>query len=141
MKRPIKRMIQILNRTGAIKVFIAYLVILCVGAVLITLFEPEVKNFGDGLWFCFVASTTIGFGDFYAVTILGRIVIILITIAGILTIAIVPGVVVSYYTEYLRSKQDETVSTFLEKLENLHNLSKDELEELSKKVKEHNKRR
>ncbi|MBQ5347424.1 MAG: two pore domain potassium channel family protein [Ruminococcus sp.] len=139
--RPIKRMIRILNRTGAVKVFIAYIIVLCIGAVLVTLFEPGIRHIGDGFWFCFVSSTTIGFGDFYAVTVLGRIVIILITIFGILTVAVVPGVIVSYYTEYLHIKEKETVSTFLEKLEHLPELPKEELEELSKKVKEFNKKK
>lgn len=141
MKRPFKRMHNILKRTGAIKIYIAFIVALCIGAVLVTIFEPSVKNIGDGLWFCFVASTTIGFGDFYAVTFLGRIVIVIISIFGILTVALVPGVIVSYYTEYLHQKENETISVFLEKLEHLPELSKEELTELSEKVKEYNKKK
>lgn len=45
------------------------------------------------------------------------------------------GVAVSYYMEYLNNRKEETVSGFLEKLENLHNLSKNELKEISDKVK------
>ncbi len=104
------------------------------------IFEPQVNSFGDGLWFCFVASTTIGFGDITAVTVLGRIVIVIITICGILTTAMVPGVVVAYYTEYVRAKEKDTVSTFLEKLENLPDLSKEELEQLSERVKRFSKK-
>ena len=37
-----------------------------------------------------------------------------------------------------KARQDETVSTFLEKLEHLPELSKEELEELSERVKKFN---
>ena len=45
------------------------------------------------------------------------------------------GSVVSYYNEYLNAKQKETISLFLEKLEDLPNLSKKELQDISNKVK------
>ena len=135
MKKPLRRMIHLLIHTGAVKIFFAYLAVIAAGGVLTWIFEPQVNSFGDGLWFCFVASTTIGFGDITAVTLLGRIVIVIITICGILTTAMVPGVVVAYYTEYIRAKERDTASTFLEKLEDLPNLSTEELEQLSERVK------
>ena len=61
-----------------------------------------------------------------------------VTLFGVLTVAMVPGVVVAYYTEYLKIKEKETVSTFLEKLERLPELSKEELTELSERVKQFN---
>ena len=135
MKKPFRRMIHLLVRTGAIKIFFFYVAVVAIGGVLTWIFEPQVNSFGDGLWFCFVASTTIGFGDITAVTLLGRIVIVIITICGILTTAMVPGVVVAYYTEYIRAKE-----TFLEKLEDLPNLSTEELEQLSERVKRFSKK-
>ncbi|MBQ6387448.1 MAG: two pore domain potassium channel family protein [Ruminococcus sp.] len=140
MKRPIKRIIQLLIHTGAIKIFVSYLIALCISAVLIWIFEPQVNNLWDGMWFCFVASTTIGFGDIIAVTVAGRIVIIFITLCGILTVAMVPGVVVTYYTEYLRATERDTVSKFLEKLECLPELDKKELKEISERVREYRKK-
>lgn len=141
VNRPIKRMIKIINRTGLTKVFIAYIIILCIGALLVTIFEPNIKNYGDALWYCFVSSTTIGFGDYVAVGIIGRLVTIAVTISGILTVAIIPGVIVSYYTEYLRIKEKQTISTFLEELENLSNLNKEQLDNISERVRKFNKRK
>ena len=134
-------MIHLLNHTGTIKVFFAYVIVLCIGAVLTWLFEPQVQSLWDGFWFCFVASTTIGFGDITAVTVIGRLVVIFVTLCGILTVAMVPGVVVAYYTEYLRKREEDTVSTFLEKLEHLPELQKKELEEISERIKNFNKKR
>ena len=136
-----KRIINILKKTGAIKFFIGFIILLSISSILLTIFEPNINNIGDGLWYLFVSSTTIGFGDFYAVSLLGRILTVLVAINGILLTAVLTGVILSYYMEYLSSKEKETVSMFLEKLEDLPNLSKEELETISLKVKEYNKKK
>ena len=135
-----KRCVFVLKHTGAIRIFWSFVIAACVAALVLYLAEPEIKTYGDGLWYCFVASTTVGFGDFYAVTTLGRIVTIFITIFGIMTVAMVPGVLVAYYTEFLKGQEEETISEFMEKLEELPNLSKDELESLSERVKKFRRR-
>ena len=137
----LKRIGMVLKRTGTIKIFFAYLILLCISGALLWAIEPQVNGLFEGIYFSFVASTTIGFGDIVPVTVLGRIITIIVTLFGILTVAMVPGVVVSYYTEYLKSKENETISTFLEKLEHLPELSKEELTELSEKVKKFNNKR
>ena len=131
-----KRCVFVLKHTGAIRIFCFFVFAACVAALVLCLAEPEIETYGDGLWYCFVASTTVGFGDFYAVTAVGRIITIFITLFGIMTVAMVPGVVVAYYTEYLKTQEEETISEFMEKLENLPNLSREELETLSGRVKE-----
>lgn len=137
----LRRIGRLLVRTGTVKIAIAYLVLLCIGGVALSFIEPQVHGIFDGFYFCFVASTTVGFGDIVPVTVLGRVITIIVTLAGILTVAMVPGVVVAYYTEYLKIKEKETVSTFLEKLERLPELSREELTELSDRVKEFNKKK
>lgn len=139
--RPIKRIGKLLWHTGTIKIFFAYLIVLCISGLLLRFIEPQVDTFFDGIYFSFVASTTIGFGDIVPVTLIGKIITIVVTLIGILTVAMVPGVVVAYYTEYLRAKENETISTFLEKLEHLPDLSKEELEDLSERVRQFNKNR
>ena len=136
-----KRIIGVLKHTGAIKIFFSYLILLCIAGTVMSFIEPQIKGIFEGIYFCFVASTTIGFGDIVPVTLIGRIITMVITLFGILTVAMVPGVVVAYYTEYLKAKENDTVSTFLEKLERLPELSKDELTELSDRVKQFNKKR
>ena len=95
----------------------------------------NISRVTDGLWYCFVSSTTIGFGDIYAVTTAGRILTVICGIYGILVTAMIPGVILTYYTEYIKHQENITVSLFLEKLEQLPDLSKDELVELSNRVK------
>ena len=139
--KAMKRIGKLLVRTGTINMFLAYLIILLIGGIVVMFIEPEVKDIFDGFYFLFVASSTIGFGDIGPVTLLGKIITILVTLFGILTTAMVPGVVVAYYTEYLKIREKETISTFLDKLENLPDMSKEELAELSERVKEFNKSR
>lgn len=137
--KPLKRIGKLLVRTGAIKIFGAYVVVLIIGGILLTFIEPQVHGIFEGFYYCFVASTTIGFGDIVPVTAWGRIITIVVTLVGLMAVAMVPGVVVAYYTEYLKIREKETAATFLEKLERLPELSKEELSELSEKVKEFNK--
>lgn len=130
-----KRVWFVLRKTGALKTFLGFISLCLVASILLKHIEPGIKTIGDGIWYCFVASTTIGFGDIYATTTLGRCITILVSLCGIFVFAMMTGVVVSYYMEYLNNRKDETVSVFLEKLENLENLSKRELKEISDKVK------
>ena len=137
----LKRLGKLLWHTGTIKIFFAYIVVLCIAGLILRFIEPQVDTFFDGIYFSFVASTTIGFGDIVPVTFWGRMITMITTLVGILTVAMVPGVVVAYYTEYLKAKESETVSTFLEKLDHLPELSKEELEELSERVRQFKKKR
>lgn len=130
----LRRVWRILTRTGAIKIFISFLIFSCVVAFVLRFVEPQIETFGDGLWYCFVASTTIGFGDIYVITPIGRILTVIVAVYGIFVVAMVPGVVVSYYMEYLKMQEKETISVFLERLEKLPELSKDELKKLSERV-------
>lgn len=135
----LRRIIKLLRHTKTNRMFLAYLLVLLAGGVIMYFIEPLVTNIFDGFYFMFVASTTIGFGDIYPQTVVGKIITIIVSLIGILTVAMVPGVVVAYYTEYLKLQEKDTISTFLEKLEHLPDMDKDELQDLSERVKKFNK--
>lgn len=116
--------------------FVSFLLFLVISSIVLVLIEPEISTLGDGIWYCYVAATTIGFGDICVSTRIGKIITILVSMYGILITAMVPGVVVSYYMEYLKIREKETISVFFEKLERLSELSQEELAELSERVKE-----
>ena len=137
--KKLRRCIKILKYTGTLKMFFSFVIFLCLAAVVLMIVEPQIKTVGDGIWYCFVSATTIGFGDIYVTTRIGRAITILVALYGILMTAMVPGVVVSYYMEYIKIREKETISTFLEKLEKLPELSKEELLEVSEKIKKFNK--
>ena len=135
----LRRIIKLLRHTKTNRMFLAYLLVLLAGGVLMYFIEPGVNDIFDGFYFLFVASTTIGFGDIVPVTVIGKIITMIVSLIGILTVAMVPGVVVAYYTEYLKLQEKDTISTFLEKLEHLPDMDKDELLDLSERVKQFNK--
>ena len=136
MAKRFKRFVSVLRHTGAIHFFWSYMAIICIAAVVLALCEPNISRFTDGLWYCFVASTTVGFGDIVATTLIGRIITVVVVLYGIVTAAMVPGVALTYYLEYVKAKETETTSLFLEKLENLPDLSREELQQLSQKIKD-----
>ena len=135
----IKIFLRIIKRTGLTKMIATFLVLFVVCSVIILLAEPKIKTFTDALWYTFVASTSIGFGDICPETHIGKIVTVLITIYEIIVAAMIPGVVVTYYGEYMKAREDDTITAFLEKLEMLPDLPKEELQKLSEKVKKFNK--
>ena len=136
--KAVRRLWLVMKRTGGLKIFVVYFIAMCVVSAVLMIAEPHINTFFDSLWYCFIATTTIGFGDIYTVTPIGRIITVFISLYGIIITAVLTGVIVSYYMEYIKIKENETISVFLEELEELPNLSKDKLKELSERVKRFN---
>lgn len=128
-------LLSILKQTNGSKILISFVFALFITAGFIQYFEPGINTYGDSLWYCFTAVSSIGFGDFTAVTGIGRVLTVYISLHAILILAIIPGIVVSYYMEIIERRKNVTVSMFLEKLEHLSQLSKKELDEISRNIK------
>ena len=135
MKR-LKLLWIILKRTKATQIILGFVLFLFANAAVIQLVEPNINRYGDALWYCYAVISTAGFGDFVAVTFIGKICSVLLTIYDIFVIAIVSGVVVNFYTQMVEMQRKETLIMFMDKLERLPELSKEELESISKKVRE-----
>ena len=73
-------------------------------------------------------------GDIVAMTFIGKLVSVFVTIYTIFVVAIVTGVVVNYYGQIVEMQRRETAMMFLDKLERLPELSKEDLEDISKRV-------
>ena len=126
---------MILKRTKATQILSGYIVFLFASAAIIQLVEPDINRYGDALWYCYAVLSTAGFGDIVAMTFVGKLVSVLVTIYTIFVVAIVTGVVVNYYGQIVEMQRRETAMMFLDKLERLPELSKEELEDISKRVK------
>lgn len=126
---------KILKLTYTDRLFTGFIIIYLIVSLIIMLAEPSVNTYGDSLWFCFVTFTSIGFGDFFAVTLIGRISLVILTLYGIIILALIPGVFVSFYQENLRIREKTSQLEILDKLENLDTLSKEELKKISEKIK------
>ena len=129
---------NILVRTKTDKILIAYVVFVLLSALLIVLFDPAITSYADALWYCYAVISTAGFGDVVATTFVSKILSLLVTMYSTIVIAIVTGVVVNFHTQIIEMQQKETITAFMDKLEHLENMSKEELKEISAKVKKFN---
>lgn len=77
-----------------------------ISAIIIFNVEPEsFKNFFDAVYWATVSLTTVGYGDIYPVTVLGRMVAMISSFFGIAIVALPAGIVTA---EYLNSiKKDK----------------------------------
>ena len=136
-----KLIIKVLKRTGAIKMLYGFIGLFLAISLLIMIFEPKINTFFDSVWYCFNVMTTIGFGDVTSVTIVGRILSIILSVYSILIIAVIPGVLTSYYIESIKLRSNESMEKFMNDLERLPELSKEELSDLSERIKQFQKKR
>lgn len=133
--KKIKLLWGILRSVDADKIFIGFIsFILCI-SLAIQFVEPEINSYSDALWYSFTVVTTIGFGDFVVITSIGRILTLILSLYGIIIVALIPAIIVSYFMEFRKKNVNESVEIYLEKLENLDKLSKEELKELSELIK------
>lgn len=70
--------------------------------------QPEVfSSIPASMWWGIITLTTIGYGDIYPVTVLGKVIGGLISILGIAVYAIPAGILASAFTDELRKKRQE----------------------------------
>ncbi len=129
---------NILVRTKTNQILLTYIVFVLLSALLILLFDPSITRYGDALWYCYAVISTAGFGDVVVTTLFSKIISVLVTAYSTIVIAIVTGVVVNFYTEITELSRKETLTAFMDKLEHLDTMSKEELREISTQVKKFN---
>lgn len=122
---------SILVRTHADKILLTYLVFIAVAALLIQVLEPGIDRFMDALWYCYAVISTAGFGDIVVTTFPAKVISMVLTVYSIIVIALVTGVIVNYYNQLIQIRQKNTLASFVDRIQRLPELSKEELEEMS----------
>ena len=125
---------MVLHKTKADRLVLGFVVFLLVVSGILWAVEPGMTTYREALWYCYAIISTSGFGDFVAVTFVGRVCSILVTIYAIFVIGIVTGVVVSYFQQSVQVQFEDSKMAFLDKLERLPELSKEELEAMAAKA-------
>lgn len=133
--KKLKILMSVLKKTKADKIILGFVVFLLVCAFIIFMAEPDIEKYSDALWYCYAVFSTIGFGDIVATTFITKVLSVLITIYALFALAVATGVVVSFYNSCVEAQFKETKAAFLDKLQRLPELSKEELEEISEKAK------
>ena len=96
-------------RSELLTAFTACLIIICFSAILVYFVEkgaqPEVfKNIGDSMWWAVITFTTVGYGDIYPVTPIGRILCAFISFVGIAMLAIPTGIISSAFITSMKDR-------------------------------------
>ena len=78
-----------------------FVMISTIGPILILQLESEVGNIKtaeDSLWWVYCTISTIGYGDRYPVTSLGRMITVIVSLGGISLFSILTGLIVNFIT-------------------------------------------
>lgn len=70
----------------------------------------KILNFGDSLWWAFITITTVGYGDFYPVTMEGRLIAVGLTVAGISLIGLVTATMGTWVLAALKKIRAEELA-------------------------------
>lgn len=136
MVKRIRIFLRVLKDTGADKIWLSFVIQFFALSVVIWRVEPDIKTYGAALWYSYSVVTTVGFGDVVVQHFLSRVISVWLSLNAVVVFAIITGVIVNYYNRITELKQKETLVSMMHKLENLPDLSKEELEELSRNVSE-----
>lgn len=98
---------------GKVVIFAGIFSVLLVYCGALAVFEAErdapdavIRSFGDSIWWAVVTITTVGYGDMYPVTAVGKIIAILLIISGIAVIGILTAALASWLIEEIKAEKD-----------------------------------
>lgn len=100
---------------GRVRIYALYLttLTLVVSAVLVTMFErnaagSNIHSLGDALWWTTETVSTVGYGDYYPVTVAGRIVAVALFVNGIALLSAVTATISAKVLDYDDSTGKDT---------------------------------
>ena len=125
---------KIIRETGADAIMGSFLALFLLSALAILLTEPDIQSYGESVWYCFTVISTIGFGDVVVHTTAARVFSIILSFYSVFVVAIMTAVVVNYFNETMELRQRDSLTAISDKLEHLHELSREELKDLSARI-------
>lgn len=90
--------------------YTASFITICFSAILMYYIErsaqPEVfENIGDGIWWAIITFATVGYGDIYPITPLGKLLGCIICLVGVAMVAIPTGIISSSFINIVQKKE------------------------------------
>jgi voltage-gated potassium channel len=97
-----------------LKVFLFSILIAYIAAVQITITEREVassniKSFGDGLWWAVTTVTTVGYGDRFPTTSVGRVIAVGLMLVGISLMGVITASVAAWFVKMSQEESDPSI--------------------------------
>lgn len=132
----ILRRIMIITRAD--RIWLAFIIFFLICTTVFWLQEPHIETWGDAFWYSFALVSTIGFGDVIVYTAASRILSVILSIYAVVVIAILTGVIVSFYKNLMEFRMKHSLAEIVDKMERLPELSKEELAQISKDFKKLN---
>jgi voltage-gated potassium channel len=116
--RQISKMEGARNLREVIIILVVFLSTVLAGSIGILMFEREIPDthftsLGDGLWWCFVTITTVGYGDKYPQTPEGKVLGGIIMLVGLSFYGLVAGLGSNFIISRLKKGSEWMVSTFI----------------------------
>ena len=103
----LKSLANVARETYAAEIIGGLVLLIFAFSYILRFLEPNMNSLKDGLWYCFAIVTTIGFGDITATTTIGQILSVILGMYGIIVVALITSVIVNYYGEMRREKEEE----------------------------------
>lgn len=98
---------NIIKKTYAVEVIFWLVLLIFAFSFVLTDIEDGIPTYLDALWYCFTLITTIGFGDFTATTFVGRILSVILGLYGIICVALITSIIVTFYGEFKDYSDEE----------------------------------
>lgn len=108
--RSVEIIVNVLKRSKESLVAVGTLAVayILIAALVIFNVEPDSFNsFFDAIYWATVSLTTVGYGDIYPITTIGRIVTMVSSIFGIAIVALPAGIITAGYMNEINSEKEE----------------------------------
>ena len=147
-----ERLYKLLEANPLVIPVILVLVIIIFGGIGVYLAEykhqdANITNLGDAFWWAIVTITTVGYGEFFPLTFVGRAIGVLVMFSGIGIVVIIVGIIsqkrIKGLESMLKSKTevrprlfgDETKTDIIDKIEWIEKLTEEDFDTLFIKMK------
>ena len=123
----LRGLLKIMRKTFVPEIMYGLVILVLSCSFYFTMMEDSIPSFGDALWYSFAIVTTIGFGDFTAHGLLGRILSVVLGIYGVIVVATITSVIVNFYNE---TKSKETEQPGIDQTEKLVEAVENRIDEI-----------
>ena len=131
MYRPLKKARRFFNTNGFKYVVFITTIMIIIGGILIHFAEG--MSYGDGIWWAFVTTTTVGYGDISPSTFYGRIIAMVLMLLGIGLLGTITSTLTSYFLNppaQPKGIRDETLEAVKNQLDHFDELSSEDVDDI-----------